>query len=150
MPPRQWFHGSTAYSVCQSTFSITKRQCCAQKNIRQIALPDVKKIKRLQLGASLNQSLAFFVAGVLGKVLDETSSQILSLGLPLGSVGIGIAGIQDVGVNAGQLGGNSQVEVGDGLVSAFRMEPSRMASMMPRVSLMEIRLPVPFQPVLTR
>ena len=30
------------------------------------------------------------------------------------------------------------------------MAPSRIASMMPRVSLMEIRLPVPFQPVFTR
>ena len=30
------------------------------------------------------------------------------------------------------------------------MEPSRMASMIPRVSRMEIRFPVPFQPVFTR
>ena len=35
-------------------------------------------------------------------------------------------------------------------VGAFRIAPLRMASMMPRVSLMEMRLPVPFQPVLTR
>ena len=35
---------------------------------------------RLQLGASLDQCLALFIAGVLGKVLDEASSQILCLG----------------------------------------------------------------------
>ena len=33
---------------------------------------------------------------------------------------------------------------------ALSIEPSRMASMMPLVSLIEIRLPVPFQPVFTR
>ena len=35
-------------------------------------------------------------------------------------------------------------------VGAFSIEPLRMASMIPRVSLMLMRLPVPFQPVLTR
>lgn len=35
-------------------------------------------------------------------------------------------------------------------VSALSREPFRMASIIARVSLMEIRLPVPFQPVLTR
>ena len=35
------------------------------------------------------------------------------------------------------------------LVGAFSIEPSKIASMMARVSLIEIRLPVPFQPVLT-
>ncbi|MNG12864.1 hypothetical protein D3C84_965010 [compost metagenome] len=46
--------------------------------------------------------------------------------------------------------GTSRLKIGRVLVCAFSMEPSRMASMMARVSLMEIRLPVPFQPVLTR
>ena len=53
------------------------------------------------------------VALVLLEVLDEAASQILGLLLPLGSVGVGIAGIQDAGVNTVQDGGNLEVEVGD-------------------------------------
>ena len=49
----------------------------------------------LQLGAGRNQSLAVLVTLVLLEVLDEAASQILGLLLPLGSVGVGIAGIQD-------------------------------------------------------
>ena len=67
----------------------------------------------LQLGAGRDQSLAVLVALVLCKVLDEAASQILCLLLPLGSVSIGVAGIQDSGIHAGQLGGNLEVEVGD-------------------------------------
>ena len=69
----------------------------------------------LRLGASGDQSLAGVVGGVLGEVLYEAGGQILGLGVPLGGVSVGVAGIQDVGVHAGQLGGNGQVEVGDGL-----------------------------------
>ena len=50
---------------------------------------------------------------VLLEVLDEAASQILGLLLPLGSVGVGIAGIQDASVNTVQDGGNLEVEVGD-------------------------------------
>ena len=46
--------------------------------------------------------------------------------------------------------GTSKLKVGITLVGAVLIAPDRMASMIPRVSLMEIRLPVPFQPVLTR
>ena len=67
----------------------------------------------LQLGAGRDQSLAVLVAFVLCEVLDEAASQILCLLLPLGSVSIGVAGIQDSGIHAGQLGGNLEVEVGD-------------------------------------
>ena len=77
---------------------------------------------------------------VLLEVLDEAASQILGLLLPLGSVGVGIAGIQDAGVNTVQ----------NFLVGTLLISPFRIASMIPRVSLMEMRLPVPFQPVLTR
>ena len=61
---------------------------------------------KLQLGASFDQSLAGFVAGVLDEVLDETASQVLSLAVPLGNICIGVTGIQDSGINAGQSGGN--------------------------------------------
>ena len=46
--------------------------------------------------------------------------------------------------------GISKSKYGSFLVGALLISPFRMASMMPRVSLMEIRLPEPFQPVLTR
>ena len=70
---------------------------------------------QLQLGASGNQSLAGIIAGVLDEVLDEAASQIFSLLIPLSNVCVGVAGIQDCGINAGQSGGNFEVEVGDGL-----------------------------------
>ena len=60
----------------------------------------------LQLGAGRDQSLAMLVTLVLLEVLDEAASQILGLLLPLGSIGVGIAGIQDAGVNTVQDGGN--------------------------------------------
>lgn len=46
--------------------------------------------------------------------------------------------------------GTTKLKKGIVFVGAWSIEWSRMASMMPRVSLMEMRLPVPFQPVLTR
>ena len=104
----------------------------------------------LQLGTSGDQSLALVVAGVLLKVLDEASSQILSLGLPLLGVAVGVSGIQDVGVNAGQLGGNLEAEVGDGLGLGLQDGAVQDGVDDATGILMEIRLPVPFQPVLTR
>ena len=71
---------------------------------------------QLQLGTSGDQSLALVIAGLLGEVLDEAGGQILSLLFPDGSVSVGVSGIQDVGVNAGQSGGNFEVEVGDGQI----------------------------------
>ena len=56
----------------------------------------------LQLGAGFYQGLALFVAGVLDEILDETTGQVLSLLLPLGDISIGVAGIQNGGVHAGQ------------------------------------------------
>ena len=105
---------------------------------------------KLQLGTCGDQGLACVVAGVLHEVLHEAAGQILSLGLPLSNICVGVAGIQDGGVDAGQSGGNLQIEQGDLLGLSLQDGAIRMASMMPRVSLMEMRLPVPFQPVLTR
>ena len=47
---------------------------------------------KLQLRAGGDQCLAVLVALVLGEVLDEAASQIQSLGLPLGSILVGVAG----------------------------------------------------------
>ena len=66
----------------------------------------------LQLGAGSHQGLAVLVALVLSKVLDEALSQILCLLLPLSGICIGVAGVQDGGINAGQCGGHLEAEVG--------------------------------------
>ena len=46
--------------------------------------------------------------------------------------------------------GTSKLKNGIFLVGAVKIAPLRIASIIPRVSLMEIRFPVPFHPVLTR
>ena len=46
--------------------------------------------------------------------------------------------------------GTSKLKNGIFFVGALRISPLRIASMIPRVSLIEILLPVPFQPVFTR
>ena len=69
----------------------------------------------LQLGTGGNQSLAGFVALVLDEVLLEAGSQVLGLLIPLSGIGVGVAGIQNGGINTGQSGGNLEVEVGDEL-----------------------------------
>ena len=68
---------------------------------------------KLQLRTSSNQSLTSLVTSVLAEVLDEAASQILCLLVPDGSICVGVAGIQDSGIHAGQSGGNFEVEVGD-------------------------------------
>ena len=77
--------------------------------------PGSRKCLGLELRASLDQGLAVLVASVLHKVLDEAGRQILRLGLPLGGVGVGVAGIQDARIHARQCGRHGQVEVRDGL-----------------------------------
>ena len=62
----------------------------------------------LQLGTCFYQSLAGFVAGVLHEILNEATSQILSLALPLSNIGVSISGVQNCGVHTGQAGGNIQ------------------------------------------
>ena len=53
------------------------------------------------------------IALILCKVLDEAASQILGLLFPLSGICIGVARVEDSGINAGQSGGNLKVEVGD-------------------------------------
>ena len=91
----------------------------------------------LQLRTGGDQRLTGFVAFILGEVLDEPSGQVLGLGIPFTGIRVGIAGIQDAGVDALQLRRNLEVEVRDLLGGGVQ-------------DVMEMRLPVPFQPVLTR
>ena len=67
----------------------------------------------LQLRACCNKCLACLVGLILLEVLDETLCKILCLGLPLGSVGIGISRIEDLGGNARKLCRYLEIEVRD-------------------------------------
>ena len=71
-------------------------------------------------GPAADQSLAVLVAFVLGEVLDEAAGQVLSLLVPLSSICIGVARIEDSGINAGQSSGNFEVEVRDLLGRGLR------------------------------
>ena len=54
---------------------------------------------RLQLRTSSNQRLAGVIGLILDKVLDEAASQIFRLGIPFSGISIGVARIQNAGVN---------------------------------------------------
>ena len=105
---------------------------------------------RLELGTCGNECFAGSVVLILLEVLDETLCEVFCLGCPFFGICVSVAGIEDLGIYAGEIGRDLEVEDGEFLCRGLRMAPSRIASMMPRVSLIEIRLPVPFQPVLTR
>ena len=67
----------------------------------------------LQLRACGYESLACFVSLILLEVLDEAACQILGLLFPLCGICIGVARIEDCGINARKLCGNFEVEVRD-------------------------------------
>ena len=69
----------------------------------------------LELRTSSNQSLAGFVTGELGEVLDEAAGEVLGLFVPLSSVSVGIARVKDLRVYSRKLRRNDEVEVRDGL-----------------------------------
>ena len=58
-------------------------------------------------------------------------------------LGVNLTGKVGVKVSTGEKGSR-------GYLKADLIAPPKIASMIPRVSLIEMRLPVPFQPVLTR
>ena len=72
-------------------------------------------VNSVKLGAGLDERLARLVGLILGKVLDEASGQIARLLVPDRRVGIGVARVEDLEIDAGQLGGHFKVEVGDSL-----------------------------------
>ena len=65
----------------------------------------------LQLGTSDDEGLASFVVGELLEVLDEASGEVLGLGFPFASAAVGVARIEDLGIDTGESGGNFEIEV---------------------------------------
>ena len=66
----------------------------------------------LELGTGGYECLAGCVVLVLLEVVDEAFCEVLGLDGPFFCVGIGVAGVEDFGINAGKLGGNLEVEDG--------------------------------------
>ena len=94
------------------------------------------------LPASLLSYLTKFLTN-----LEAKSAAFLSHSAGLAYVSLGS---KIFGSTPGNSVGTSKSKTGIFFVGALLIEPSKIASMIPRVSLMEIRLPVPFQPVLTK
>ena len=86
-----------------------------------ILWPYVRGAVSLQLGAGRDQSLAVLVALVLCEVLDEAASQILGLLFPLSGICVGVAGIEDGGVNTGWNGTGKRISIKDtrGIIDAI-------------------------------
>ena len=110
----------------------------------------------LEFGAGGDEGLSSLIAGELLEVLHEAPGEILGLNLPLLRSSVGVAGIEDVSVHLIEFGGDGKVEVRDGcglslVHAAVEDAVDDGAGILDGgVSLMEIRLPVPFQPVFTR
>ena len=64
----------------------------------------------VQLRTCSLKGLAGFVAFVFLEVLDEAAGEVLGLLFPLCGIGIGVAGIEDGGIYAGQGSGHFEVE----------------------------------------
>ena len=79
--------------------------------------------------------------------LPAKSSALTSQSFALAYVSLGS---KIFGSTPGNAVGTAKLKCGITFVSALLIEPSKIASMIPRVSLMEIRLPVPFQPVVLK
>ena len=73
----------------------------------------------LQFRTSSNQLLTSFVASELSEVLNETASQIFCFFIPLSSVSISIARIQDIRINTRQFCRYNEIEVRDNLCRSF-------------------------------
>ena len=92
---------------------LTQRSVLRQSLPQHFSLNQLPKNSLLNRGACGDQGLASVIAGVLHEILHEAACQILGLLFPLGGVCIGVAGIKDRRIDAGQCGGNLQVKVGD-------------------------------------
>ena len=66
-----------------------------------------------------NQCLTCFVASELSEVLNETASQIFCFFVPLCSISISIARIQDIRINTRQFCRYNEIEVRDNLCRSF-------------------------------
>ena len=66
-------------------------------------------------GACGDKGLAGGIGLEFLEVLDEHGGQLLSLLVPFAGVGVGVARVENLGIDAGQLGGDLEVEVGQRL-----------------------------------
>src|SRR5699024_9657286 len=99
-----FWHKKTASHASGRSSCLTKTApSCTSQNGAEVCLYAAFS---LQLRAGGNEGLASFVVLVLDEVLLEAGSKVLGLGLPLGGVGVGVARVEDLGVDAGQLGGH--------------------------------------------
>ena len=60
------------------------------------------------MGAGGYESLACLVVLELLEVVDEHVGELVGLGVPFLRICVGVAGIEDLGIYAGELGGNSE------------------------------------------
>ncbi len=97
-----------------------------------------------------NKCFTSFVSFVFCEVLNKSLCQIFCFCFPLRSICVSITRIKDCRIYARKLCRYFKLKYGIVFVGAFLMSPFKIASMIPRVSLMEIRFPVPFHPVFTR
>ena len=59
------------------------------------------------------ECLACLMSFELLEVVDEHFSELVGLGVPFLSVGVSVAGIEDLGIYAGEFGGDGEVEDGE-------------------------------------
>ena len=111
---------------------------------RQLSLPFAS-----QLRSRTHQRFTRRGIGILLEVLNKQLRQRFRFLTPLFRGTVGVTWVRICVSTPGSAVGIARSNIGRVKVSALSREPSRMASIMARVSLMEIRLPVPFQPVLT-
>ena len=67
----------------------------------------------LELGTCYYKSFAGFVVLKLLEVVDEHFSKLGGFCCPVCGVCVSVAGIKDLGINAGQLGGDSEIKDGE-------------------------------------
>ena len=79
----------------------------------------VIRLARLRFRACFDESFARFGNGVLREVLDESAGEVLSFIFPDRSVGVGVARIEDSGIDSGKSGRDFEIEVRDLLGGSF-------------------------------
>ncbi len=64
----------------------------------------------LEFGTGCYEGFTSFVAFKFLEVVDEALSEVLCFDVPVFDVGVSVAGIEDFGIYAGELGGHFEVE----------------------------------------
>lgn len=73
----------------------------------------VERYHQSDVGTCQRELLASLVGLELLEVVDKHLGEFLSLVVPFFGVGISVAGVEDAGVDAGQLSGDYEIEVGE-------------------------------------